>query len=454
MPVKILMPALSPTMTEGNLAKWNKSEGDTIEAGEVIAEIETDKATMEVEAVDEGILKKIIVKEGSSDVAVNSVIAVLAEEDEDEAAVQKFIEDAIAGAAEGTADGNGEAASESSDDTKNKSSQETGPTPAAIDKVAQDAISVSGNKPSAAMNLGGRIFASPLAKRIASLEMVNLRDVQGSGPHGRIIKADILDFLASGGAKGVVRRNSEEFTLQANNNMRKVIAKRLLESKNTVPHFYLNVDCRMDALLEARKQINDSLASEAKKISESGNQSDQPQKPLKLSVNDFVIMASAKALKDVPEANSSWGDDAIKLYNNVDVSVAVAIDGGLITPVVKNADQKDIITISKEMKDLASRARAGKLSPEEYQGGGFSISNLGMYGIKNFNAIINPPQSCILAVGASSKMPIVSAGDKIEIATIMNASLSCDHRVVDGAIGANFLAAFKKYIESPILMFV
>ena len=455
MPVKILMPALSPTMTEGNLAKWNKSEGDRIEAGEVIAEIETDKATMEVEAVDEGILRRIIVKEGSADVAVNSVIAVIAEADEDDAEVQKFIEAVIAesktGAQKATSD------QESVEQNKESLAANTAdamstPTPTPTSTFSSPSSAQQRqNRASGNSNLGGqgRIFVSPLAKRIASLEMVNLRDVQGSGPHGRIIKADILDFLSSGGAKGVIRRSSEEFVLQTNSNMRKVIAKRLLESKNTVPHFYLNLDCKMDALLEVRNQINDSLVTQAKKMTQDG----QEQNPVKLSVNDFIIMASAKALKEVPEANSSWGNDAIKMYNNVDVSVAVAIDGGLITPVIKNADQKDIITISKEMKDLATRARAGKLVPEEYQGGGFSISNLGMYGIKNFNAIINPPQSCILAVGASFKIPVV-AGDKIEIATIMNASLSCDHRVVDGAVGANFLASFKKYIESPILMFV
>ncbi len=446
MPVKILMPALSPTMTEGNLAKWNKSEGDRIEAGEVIAEIETDKATMEVEAVDEGILKKIIIKEGTADVAVNSVIAVLAEPDEDETVVQKFIEDAIAESPSGNKTRN--------ESTSNPQSDKENTINNSSDRSAQEPVFVSPSDKLSHINSEKRVFASPLARRIASLEMVNLRDVQGSGPYGRIVKDDILDFLSSGRNRGEIKRNSEEFSLQANSNMRKVIAKRLLESKNTVPHFYLNIDCNIDALLEARKQINDSLASKNKKTSQNGSQDSQDQNPLKLSVNDFVIMASAKALRDVPEANSSWGDDAIKLYNNVDVSVAVAIDGGLITPIIKNADQKDLITISKEMKDLASRARAGKLSPEEYQGGGFSLSNLGMYGIKSFNAIINPPQSCILAVGASARIPVVSEGNKIEIATMMNVSLSCDHRVVDGAIGANFLAVFKKYIESPILMFV
>lgn len=461
MPIKILMPALSPTMTEGNLARWNKSEGDKVKAGEVIAEIETDKATMEVEAVDEGIIKKIIIQAGASDVPVNSVIAVLAEEGEDEKLVQEFIDNITkAGAI------NSKISKESSSQGEDTdSSQSLEASLEAADKVSSSKSGAGfasyGSQTSTKSGSGGRVFASPLAKRIASQETINLHEVIGSGPHGRIVKTDVLDFLASiksGKSRGRIFRNSEEFRLEPNSNMRRVIAKRLLESKNTIPHFYLNIDCKIDALLNARQQINDSLEATAKASQASAKNltgsSSATDKIHKISVNDFIIMASSRALGDVPGANSSWGDQAIKLYNNVDVAVAVAIDGGLVTPVVKNADQKDLITISKEMKDLASRARAGKLMPEEYQGGGFSISNLGMYGIKNFNAIINPPQSCILAVGSSIKKPIVSEDNSIQIATIMEVCLSCDHRVVDGAVGANFLASFKKYIENPILMFL
>jgi len=281
-----------------------------------------------------------------------------------------------------------------------------------------------------------RIFASPLAKRIAGLEGISLANIVGSGPHGRIVKNDVLSAAKS--SKGAIRRDNEEYRLVPNNNMRKVIAKRLLESKLTVPHFYLSIECVMDSVLNARAQINASFESDKDK---------------RLSVNDFIILACAKALKEIPAANASWTDSAIMLYNNIDISVAVAIEGGLITPIIKNADQKDIVKISSEMKDLAKRARENTLAPEEFQGGGFSISNLGMYGIKSFSAIVNPPQGCIMAVGMSSKRPVV-IDDKIEVRTIMDVTLSCDHRVVDGAVGAEFLAAFKKYIESPILMFV
>lgn len=427
------MPALSPTMTEGNLAKWVKNEGDTIEAGEVIAEIETDKATMEVEAVDEGVLKKIIVPAGSENISVNSLIAVLLEEGEDESELEAFIKQAQDNI--NTSESTQKSKVDNKSDTSIKESQvDQNESPNA--NSAPDAqVSTNSTANVSAIN-GGRIFASPLAKRIAGVEGINLASIEGTGPHGRIIKADIM--AAAGGSHRGVVRNSQEYSLLPNNNMRKVIAKRLLESKVTVPHFYLNIECRMDALLDARVQINSQIGEDKSK---------------RVSVNDFIIMASARALKDVPESNSSWTDEAIKLFNNVDVSVAVAIDGGLITPIIKNADQKSIASISSEMKDLAKRAREGQLSPEEYQGGGFSISNLGMYGIKSFSAIINPPQSAILSVGKSDKRAVIN-GDKIEIATIMDVGLSCDHRVVDGAVGANFLAAFKKYIESPILLFV
>ena len=415
MPIKILMPALSPTMTEGNLAKWVKKEGEKISAGEVIAEIETDKATMEVEAVDEGIIAKILIPEGTEGVQVNSLIAVLVEEDEQDADLEAFI-----------------AKFSTPQKPVEKIVEEKIGEPVEVKLVTISAPSL----PVQGISTNKRIFASPLAKRIAGLEGISLSTIVGSGPHGRIVKNDVLSAAKS--SKGTVRRDNEEYRLIPNNNMRKVIAKRLLESKLTVPHFYLSIECVMDSLLNARAQINASFESDKDK---------------RLSVNDFIILACAKALKEIPAANASWTDSAIMLYNNIDISVAVAIEGGLITPIIKNADQKDIVKISSEMKDLAKRARENTLAPEEFQGGGFSISNLGMYGIKSFSAIVNPPQGCIMAVGMSSKRPVV-IDDKIEVRTIMDVTLSCDHRVVDGAVGAEFLAAFKKYIESPILMFV
>ncbi len=414
MPIKILMPALSPTMEHGNLAKWLKKEGDKIKPGEVIAEIETDKATMEVEAADEGIMARIVIGQGAQDVPVNTLIAVLLDEGESADSIEEFIK---------------------KESTQSSQKQDTKALTQEVPKAeAKSELSLQfAAQPN--INSSSRIFASPLAKRIAAIEGVSLSHVVGSGPHGRIIKADVL---SAGQNKGKVFRHIEEYSVVPNSNMRKIIAKRLLESKQNVPHFYLSIECAMDKLLDARSDLNNSFGDD---------------KARKLSVNDFVILAVAKALKDVPTANASWNDDGIRLYNNIDVSVAVAIDGGLITPVIKNADQKDITKISSEMKDLAKRARENALKPEEFQGGGFSISNLGMYGVKSFNAIINPPQGCILAVGASSKRPVVIE-EKIEIRTIMDITLSCDHRVVDGAVGAEFLAALKKYVESPVLMFI
>ncbi len=411
MPIKILMPALSPTMTEGNLTKWLKKQGDKVSAGEVIAEIETDKATMEVEAVDEGILAKILVPEGTEGVIVNSLIAVLIEEDEKDADIDAFI-------------------------LKNQPSSASDIT-SKTTIITETAVSPNlSNHKENIPEIKTRIFASPLAKRIASIEGISLSDIVGSGPRSRIVKSDVLAFEKN--SKSSPRRNNEEYILVPNNNMRKVIAKRLMESKLTVPHFYLSIECVMDDALKLREQININFADDKNK---------------KLSVNDFIILATAKALKDVPQANASWTDSSIMMYNNIDISIAVAIDGGLITPIIKNADQKNIHNISSEMKDLAKRAKENTLSPNEFQGGGFSISNLGMYGIKNFSAIINPPQGCIMAVGASSKRPVV-INDKLEIKTIMDVTISCDHRVVDGAVGAHFLNAFKKYIEAPILMFI
>ncbi len=418
MPIEILMPALSPTMTEGNLAKWTVKVGDKIKSGQVIAEIETDKATMEVESVDEGVVGKIMVSAGTEGVKVNQLIALLLEDGEDKKVLDSYKSKAAA------PQGGGVAAPEKKEEAK---------AAPAVSSPAPQALSV-----------GDRVKASPLAKRVASNEGVDLRMVAGTGPHGRVVKDDVLKVVATGGTcgKGRVLRNPSEFTKIPNNNMRKVIARRLTESKQTVPHFYLTVDCELDKLLEVRKEINFDAEATAGK----------DKKPAyKLSVNDFIIKATALALKKVPTANASWSDEAIMQYNNVDISVAVAIDGGLITPIVKNADQKSVVTISGEMKDLAARAKTGKLAPEEFQGGGFSISNLGMFGVKQFAAIVNPPQGCILAVGAGEERAVVRHG-KIEIRNMVDLTLSVDHRVVDGAVGAEFLKALKHYIESPSLM--
>ena len=414
MPIEILMPALSPTMTEGNLTKWLKNEGDKLSPGDVIAEIETDKATMEVEAVDAGILAKILVPGGTENVAVNQLIALVLEEGESMDAINNFI-------------------------PKDKV------TKAKTEEVKNDIQVASPAKDVTSNASCDRIIASPLAKRIASNESIDLSNITGTGPGGRIIKHDVMLAMSSPATVTTTKTNkylpsfgrvAEEFTKIPNNNMRKTIAKRLSQSKQTVPHFYLNIECNINKLMDIRAQINDANDGS-----------------YKISVNDFVIKATAMALKLVPEANASWSDDAIHQYNNIDVSVAVAIDGGLITPIIRNAEQKSLAIISNEMKELAAKAKAGKLAPEEFQGGGFSISNLGMYGIKNFNAIINAPQSAILAVGASNKKPIVE-NDQIVIANIMEVTLSSDHRVVDGAVGAMFLKEFKRFIENPLTMLV
>jgi len=408
-PIEILMPALSPTMTEGNLAKWLKKEGDKVKPGDVIAEIETDKATMEVEAVDEGIIGKIMVLAGTRNVPVNILIALLLEEGESADSIKNYApKEAV------------------------KKKEEIKPTESVkAEAVVQKAPFVERN-----YSNNSRIKASPLAKRIAEDRGVNLAGIIGTGPHGRIIRDDVLNAKSSGGQ---IRRNVQEFVAIENSNVRRVIAKRLLESKQNVPHFYLSIECQIDRLMQLREEMN-AIANK-----------DNPE--YKISVNDCVIKAVALALAEVPEANASWTEDAILQYNNVDISVAVAIDGGLITPIIRNADQKNLVIISNEMKELAKRARDNALKPEEFQGGGFSISNLGMYGIKQFQAIVNPPQSCIMAVGASNKRPVV-INDQVTIATIMDISISCDHRVVDGAVGAKFLGAFKKHIENPLNLFL
>jgi pyruvate dehydrogenase E2 component (dihydrolipoamide acetyltransferase) len=418
MTIEILMPALSPTMKEGNLANWLKNEGDTIEAGDVIAEIETDKATMEVEAVDEGILGKILVEAGAENVAVNAPIALLLEEGEDKSILDSYKITAAT-------DYNNVSEEKKPEIQETTKEQTTEIKPAIVTES----------------NSNDRIYASPLAKRIAFENNISLQNLVGSGPHGRIIKNDVLNANTSS-KENIIQRHPEEFREIKNNNVRKVIANRLLESKQNVPHFYLSIDLNIDKLLEMRKSINDLAIID-----------DKGKPNYKLSVNDIIIKATALALKETPQANSSWTDDAILLYNNIDISVAVAIDGGLITPIIKNADQKSLIDISNEAKKLIKKARDGKLQPEEFQGGGFSISNLGMYGINNFQAIVNPPQSCILAIGAGIEKVIVKNGDFAK-ATIMNVTLSSDHRSVDGSVGAEFLGAFKKIIENPISMLI
>jgi pyruvate dehydrogenase E2 component (dihydrolipoamide acetyltransferase) len=410
-------------MTEGNLAKWLKKEGDKVKAGDVIAEIETDKATMEVEAVDEGILGKIIVPAGTEKVPVNDVIGILLEEGESAADI-KGAPKAAAPKAE-------------TPKTANPAPAPAGKSAPAPMPVRQVSVSTS----------GGRVYASPLAKRIAKEKGIDLSQVKGSGPHGRVIKADVENArpgsAAPGGAapkpqgpdaKKLADLLGMKYKEIPNNNIRKIVASRLLESKVTVPHFYLTVDCILDNLLESRKEVN-----------EKGGGS------YKLSVNDFIIKAAAMALKAFPAANVAWTDAAILQYEHADISVAVATPNGLITPVIKRAEEKGLQQISTEMKDLAGRAREGKLKPEEFQGGTFSVSNLGMYGIKDFQAIINPPQACILAVGAGIEKPVVVNG-KIEIRTVMGCTLSVDHRAVDGAVGAEYLQVFKKYIENPVTM--
>jgi pyruvate dehydrogenase E2 component (dihydrolipoamide acetyltransferase) len=423
MPIEILMPALSPTMKEGNLAKWVKKEGDKIKAGEIIAEIETDKATMEVEAVDAGILGKIIIQEGTENVAVNSLIALILENGEDKAILDNY---------------------KSIDTNKTEVIAENlVKEPLQKQDIGQDLEPINKGFINNENIQDYKIKASPLAKRIASEKNISLQQLVnakiGSGPNGRIVKDDILLFANNNKnfSNNNVTRNTQETTIIKNNNIRKVIAKRLLESKQNVPHFYLSCELDITKMLEIRSILN--------------KDAEQNSDNYKISVNDFIIKACALALKKVPNANSSWTEESIILYNNIDISVAVAIDGGLITPIIRNADQKNIVDISNEMKQLAKKARDGKLQPEEFQGGSFSISNLGMYGIDNFSAIINPPQSCILAVSRAVRKPIVGHNSQITIADIMNITLSCDHRVVDGAVAAEFLKALRYYIENPVL---
>ena len=470
MAIEILMPALSPTMKEGNLAKWIKKEGDKIKAGEVIAEIETDKATMEVEAVDEGILGKILVAQGTENVAVNSCIALILEEGEDKKVLENYKISSLDNSPL-SAKKNDELAEKNiakNDNinsnnhhqeslSSNKSSHlelQNNQTQNNLksDNLKQDVAKTqiqSSAKNNGDFNnpLDEIIKASPLAKRIAKEAGIPLYSISGTGPHNRIIKDDVIDFVKdfrsnNNSKHDGVKRNSQEFYTIKNNNIRKVIAKRLLESKQNVPHFYLSCEFKIDKLLELRSALNEIAPNDEK-----GN-------PVyKISVNDMIIKATAMALSKVPQANSSWSEEASIIYNNVDIAMAVAIDSGLITPIIRNADQKSIVQISQEAKQLVKKARDGKLQPEEFQGGTFSISNLGMFGIDNFSAIINPPQSCILAVSRAVEKPIVEH-NQIKIATMMNVTLSSDHRVVDGAVGAEFLKALRRFIEHPILNIV
>ena len=458
MPIKILMPALSPTMTEGNLARWLVKEGDEVHAGDIIAEIETDKATMEVESIDDGVVGRIVVPEGAEGIAVNATIAMLLADDEDSTALGE--ESAIEVAAPApppkpaatpappspAAGGNGEAsvtplAQRVAGQMGVDLSQVRGTGKRGRISLGDVETAAGVAAPASAMDADGdRIMASPLARRLASEASIDLRLVKGSGPRGRIVKTDIEGASATSpetarpqtpAAPIAAPTESEIVKLST---MRRVIAERMTESKSTVPHFYLTVDCEIDELLKVRAELNARIA------------------PDKISVNDIVIRASALALREVPEANVSWeGDGMMRRHAAVDVSVAVAIEGGLITPIVRSADTKGLVEIANEMRDLAERARDGKLAPEEYQGGSFSISNLGMFGIKQFDAVINPPQAAILAVGAGEQRPVVRDGEIVP-ATVMSCTLSVDHRVVDGAIGARLLGAIKRYIEYPPAM--
>jgi len=429
MPIQILMPALSPTMTEGKLAKWLKKEGDSVSSGDVIAEIETDKATMEVEAADEGTLGRILVAEGSEGVPVNQPIALLLEEGEDASALDAAATAGPPPPQEAVAPPQPEA-----------------PPPAAAPTPAVP-------PPAAPAGRGNRVFASPLARRMAAQANLDLSRISGSGPHGRIVKADVEAAVASGVAAAPAPAMpaaaapapaavpapapTAGYREVPHSTMRKVIAERLAASKRDIPHFYLTVDCNLDALLALRQQLNDKAP--------------EGEGAYKLSVNDFVVRAVALALRAYPEANVSWTDEAMRLFETVDVCVAVATPNGLITPVVRNADHKGLAAISGEVRELAVRARDGKLMPEDYQGGGFTISNLGMYGITEFSAIINPPQACLLAVGAAEQRPIVKDG-ALAVATMMSCTLSADHRAVDGAKGAEFMGVFKSLIEDPLTM--
>jgi pyruvate dehydrogenase E2 component (dihydrolipoamide acetyltransferase) len=489
MPINILMPALSPTMEKGNLAKWLKKEGDKVKAGDILAEIETDKATMEYEAVDDGVLAKILVPEGTADIAVNQPIAVLAAEGEDvraaaSAAAAKSLAKSPAAAsappatkpaaagADGAAGAAGAAAAAAAAPSPARTAPPTPPAakPASPAPAAVPAAADAGAA-GAANGHGGRIFASPLARRLAKAAGIDIARIAGSGPHGRIIARDVEAAKTGGAALPAppapvaaqappigappitpVQAPSDEkiralfepgsYEVVPHDNIRRIIGQRLVAAKQTIPHYYLTVTCTIDRLVAAREDINASAPKDA------------DGKPAwKLSVNDFVIKALALALIRVPDANVTWTETAMLKHKRADIGIAVAIAGGLITPVIRKAETKSLTAISREMKDYAARARLRRLKPEEYQGGSSAISNLGMYGIQEFAAVINPPQTTILAVGVGEERAVVREG-KLAVATQMTVTLSADHRAVDGAVGAQLIGAFRTYIESPVMMIV
>jgi pyruvate dehydrogenase E2 component (dihydrolipoamide acetyltransferase) len=422
MSINILMPALSPTMEEGTLAKWLVKEGDKVNSGDLIAEIETDKATMEVEAVDEGVIGKILVTEGQESIQVNQPIAVLLINGE------KLSEIVI--------DDNIPEEPKPKKNVVNDTNNEENDLPSLSEDelISEKTSFVQKNEVLNTIN-SNRLFATPLAKRLAKQRDIDLSLLTGSGPNGRILKIDIENFKEEKKSQvnniPLSNNNSE---LIKNSSMRKTIAERLVKSKNEAPHFYLSIDCNIEQLLKARSTINSKSNDE-----------------YKISVNDMIIKAASATLLKVPKANASWENENTRYFKNTDISVAVAIDGGLITPIIKNVEFKGLLEISNEMKTLAQKAKEGKLKPEDYIGGSFSISNLGMYGIKEFSAVINPPQGCILAIGVGEQRAIVT-NNQISIATMMTVTLSCDHRVVDGAVGAEYLSKFKEFIENPSLM--
>ena len=422
MPINIQMPALSPTMEEGTLTKWLIKEGDTVESGDIMAEIETDKATMEFEAVDEGIIGKIIISEGTTGVKVNEIIAILLEDGEDASSIE--IQEDIK--------------------LKHNTNDEVNVTNTEIKEIKADVIKSNSS--------ANRVFATPLARRIAKSKDLDLNSISGSGPYGRIVKADVevsislqskdtvtTTMAKSASSETVKSLYKERVFIEIElDGMRKVIANRLTEAKQTIPHFYLRKSVNLDKLLKIRTEMNEGLADKGTKI----------------SVNDFIIKASSLALQDVPKANVVWAEDRILQMKASDVAVAVSVEGGLFTPVIFDSENKSLSSLSSEIKDLASRARDRKLLPSEYQGGSFAISNLGMMGVENFDAVINPPHGSILAVGAGVKKPIVLDDGSVSVATIMSLTLSVDHRAIDGALGAEFLSKITKYLENPLTMLV